>query len=206
VSVGRVEVLVEEPSSEAALAHLLPRILGPISFSVHSHRGKQDLLAKLPGKLQAYGKWLPPDWRILVVVDGDRGDCRALKRRLEDAASRAGLLTRSTTRGTAPWVVANRIAIEELEAWFFGDWAAVQAAYPRVDTGVPRQARYRDPDRISGGTWEALEHVLQGAGYFGSGLPKIEVARAIAGHMDPAANKSRSFQVFRDALAELAAA
>jgi hypothetical protein len=26
-------------------------------------------------------------------------------------------------------VVVNRLAIEELEAWYFGDWEAVRAAY-----------------------------------------------------------------------------
>jgi len=204
VTVERVEVLVEEPSAEAALDALLPRLLGSIPFAVHPHRGKDDLLAKLPGKLRGYAGWLPADWRILVIVDRDADDCRTLKRRLDAMAKAAGLRTRSSAR-PGRWAVANRIAIEELEAWFFGDWAAVKAAFPRVADGVPRRARYREPDRIQGGTWEALEQVLQEAGYFPAGLPKIEVARSISGHLDPTVNLSMSFRALRDVLLEMAA-
>ena len=65
---------------------------------------------------------------------------------------------------------------------------------------MPSQAKYRDPDAITGGTWEALERLLQKAGYFKTGLRKIEAARSIAAHMDPTRNTSQSFQVFRSAL------
>ena len=98
----------------------------------------------------------------------------------------------------------NRIAIQELEAWYFGDWDAVRAAYPRVSETVPRRTGYRDPDAIAGGTWEAFERVLQRSGYFAGGLRKIQAARSIAPHVDPVRNTSHSFQVFRDALLELA--
>jgi hypothetical protein len=47
---------------------------------------------------------------------------------------------------------------------------------------------------------------MREAGYFRTGLPKIEVAQHIAPHMDPARNTSRSFQVFRDALVQAAVA
>jgi hypothetical protein len=97
-----------------------------------------------------------------------------------------------------------RVAVEELEAWFFGDMDAVRAAYPRVPPTLERGAGYRDPDAIRGGTEEALQRVLQKAGYFAGGLRKIEAAGAIAKHMDPRRNSSRSFQVFRDMLAPLA--
>jgi len=97
----------------------------------------------------------------------------------------------------------NRLAVEELEAWFFGDVEAIAAAYPRVPRNLARKAPFRNPDRIKGGTWEALERVLQRAGHFPGGLGKIEAARAIARHMDPQRNRSRSFCVFRDALLEI---
>ena len=67
-----------------------------------------------------------------------------------------------------------------------------------------RKKPYRDPDAILGGTWEALERVLQAAGYFSSGIRKIEIAQAIAPHMDPKRNTSRSFCCFRDAVLALA--
>ncbi|MGH7753687.1 MAG: DUF4276 family protein, partial [Gemmatimonadales bacterium] len=63
---------------------------------------------------------------------------------------------------------------------------------------------FRDPDGIAGGTWEALERVLQRAGYFKAGLRKIEAARTISNNMDPDRNRSASFTAFRDALRELA--
>ena len=62
---------------------------------------------------------------------------------------------------------------------------------------------FRNPDAIAGGTWEALERVLRQAGYFGGGLPKIEVAREMAKHMDPARNESTSFRQFAQGLASL---
>ena len=51
--------------------------------------------------------------------------------------------------------------IEELEAWFFGDIAAIHAVYPRVSIHLGSRANFRDPDAIPGGTWEALERVFK---------------------------------------------
>jgi hypothetical protein len=202
VKVEHLEVLVEEPSAEAALGLLLPKLLPTTSLAVHPHQGKADLLAKLPGKLRGYASWIPETWRILVLVDRDDDDCDELKALLEEASRDAGLATRTSTK-MDPWRVVNRLAIEELEAWYFGDWQAVRNAFPRVAASVPRQSRFRDPDSIAGGTWEAFERVLQQYGYFSSGLRKIEAARMVASHMDPIKNTSESFCVFRDALLEL---
>ena len=135
-------------------------------------------------------------------MDRDDDDCQELKRRLEVSAAGAGLTTRTTN--PAAYQVVTRLAIEELEAWFFGDWDAVSAAYPRVPPSVPSQARYRSPDAVAGGTWEALERILQRAGYFRGGLAKIQAARSIAPHMEPQHNTSPSFQKLRRALAEMA--
>lgn len=201
--VEHVEILVEEPSMEAALRVLLPRMIGSLSFEVYPHQCKEDLLQRLPERLRGYATWIPPSWRLVVLVDRDDDDCTRLKARLERMAADAGLATRSASRRS--YVVANRLAIEELEAWYFGDWAAVRAAYPRAPETIPARARYRAPDAIAGGTWEAFERVLQAAGYFAGGLRKIEAARAVAEHMDPSRNRSPSFAALRDALSEMAA-
>jgi len=193
------EILVEEPSTEAVLRELLPRIIGETSFEVYSHQCKDELLKRLPARLQGYAQWLPPDWCIVVILDRDDDDCLELKETLEGMAARAGLATRTNPRNQQ-FAVINRLAIEELEAWFFGDWQAVKAAYTKVNVNVPSSAKYRFPDEILGGTWEAFERVMQRAGYFKTGLRKIEAAREIARFMDPGRNTSRSFQVFRDAL------
>ena len=82
MTVEHVAILVEEASMAAALHLLLPRLLGELSFEVHPHQGKHDLLARLPGKLRGYASWLPETWRIVVVVDRDNDDCHELKARL----------------------------------------------------------------------------------------------------------------------------
>jgi hypothetical protein len=200
-----LEILVEEPSMEAFLRELLPRLLGnDASFEVYPYQCKDDLLSKLPARLRGYANWLPENWRIVVVVDRDDDDCGELKARLEAMAAATGLVTRSTAKGPI-YSVVNRLAIEELEAWYFGDWAAVRAAFPRVPETIPAQTKFRDPDAISGGTWEAFERILQKAGYFKGGLRKIEAARSIAAYMEPARNSSKSFLVLHTALLEIAA-
>ena len=200
----RLIFLVEEPSMEAFLQKLVRRILPDCKFKIRWFQGKGDLMTNLPNRLRAYSSWLPENWRIIVMVDRDNDDCRMLKAQLEKAAAESRLRTRAQSGG-ACWQVVNRIVVEELEAWYFGDWDAVRCAYPKVPDTIPRRARYRNPDEIHGGTWEAFERVLQKHGYFKGGLRKIEAARAIAPHVDPVRNRSPSFAAFRDALVEAAA-
>jgi hypothetical protein len=200
-----LEVLVEEPSMEAFLIELLPRLLdGQATFTIHTYQGKSDLIGKLGSRLRGYAKWLPNVVRIVVLLDRDDDDCIALKQRIEQIAEAAGLLTR-TAAGGRRWQVVNRLAIEELEAWFFGEWSAVRGAYPRVSATIPKQAAYREPDAIAGGTWESLERVLKNSGYFSGGFRKVEAASAIGKHFDPGRAQSCSFVAFRDALLEATA-
>jgi hypothetical protein len=199
---AHLELLVEEPSMEAFLRALLPRLLPhDRTFEVYAFQGKSDLLGKLADRLRGYAKWLPDDWRIIVVVDRDNDDCVQLKQRLEAIARQAGMHTR-TRAGSASWQLVNRIAIEELEAWYFGDWLAVRTAYPRVSINVPNQQKYRDADSIAGGTWEAFERVMQQHGYFKQGLRKIEAARVLGGLIDTQRNRSPSFRHFQQAVLE----
>jgi len=201
-----IEFLVEEPSAEAALRILVPRIAGDfVTFDVHAHQGKLDLLQSLPRRLRGYKPWLPDDWRIVVLLDRDADDCVALKAQLEAMAQSAGFHTPTAGGRTSPVQVLNRIAIEELEARFFGDISAIVAAYPGVPANLTARAGYRNPDTIRGGTWEALERELQRAGYHLGGLEKIRAAREIATHMDPSRNQSPSFRVFQAGLLELIA-
>ena len=198
-----IEFFLEEPSSEAFLEGMLGKLLpAGTTWNAIVFQGKPDLLANIKPRLKAYKKWIPNDWKIVVLVDEDREDCLKLKQQLEGAATYAGLSTKSNPR-KGKFVVLNRIAVEELEAWFFGDPAAMVMAYPGVPTSLGAKAPYRNPDGVAGGTWEAFERVLQRAGYFGGGLPKIEVAREMAKHMEPSRNNSASFQTFVQGLAAL---
>jgi len=199
-----IEFLVEEPSMEAFLQNIVPKIIGEeISFNIYPHEGKYDLLSKLPNRLKGYNHWLPNDYRIVVIVDKDREDCLNLKGTLEAAAINAGFVTATSIGMNGIFHVLNRIAIEELEAWFFGDVEALIKAYPGVPSSLAKKSKYRIPDAIGGGTWEALEKVLRRAGYYKGGLPKIKTARDISLHMNPMQNRSKSFQVFRYGLLRL---
>jgi hypothetical protein len=194
----KLMIFVEEISMEAALEQLMPKLLQDAEFEIFRFQCKDDLLKNLPARLRAYSSWLPPEWAILVLVDRDNSDCRELKQQLEAVAQQSGLSTK--TQGGDRFQVVNRIVIEELEAWFFGDWPAVKQAYPRVPDNIPQKSAFRDPDAIKGGTWEALERVLKKAGYFPAGLNKLQCAREVATHMTPDANRSASFQAFVQAI------
>ncbi len=106
----------------------------------------------------------------VLLVDEDRQDRAQLKSRLQKAAAEAGSTTKSIAGPGEPFVVLNRLAVEELEAWFFGDCLALRAAYPRAPANLEHRAPYRSPDHITGETWERLEQVLQRAGYHRDGL------------------------------------
>jgi uncharacterized protein DUF4276 len=136
-----LEILVEEPSAERALAQLVPKIVGPRhDVAIYPFRNKTEMLAKITGRL---------------------------------------------------------------EAWFLGDMPALRAAYPRLPAGLEFRAKYRDPDAVAGGTWEALEHLLQRYGYFPTRLAKTVAAAEIARHTNVETNRSGSFQAFRDGLRRL---
>ena len=186
---------------EAFLRAWLPRFLPEdCSFGIYPYPGKDALLRRIGDRLRGYATWMPAGYRIVVVVDRNGDGCEELKSRLEQSCESAGLRSRRVAGG-AGWQVVTRIAIEELEAWYFGDWPAVREAYPRVSPHPP----HRDPDAIRGGTWEAFERILQRHGYFRQGLSKVQAAGDIGRHVDPARNRSRSFAAFRDAIAEAAA-
>ena len=202
---SHLEFHVEEVSMEAFLEAALPRMLPEhVTFQVFPYQGKHALLKRIGDRLKGYSTWLPPEYRIVLIVDRDNDECEQLKSRLEDICDRSGLRSRRVA-GSPDWQVVTRIAIEELEAWYFGEWPAVCTAYPGVSSSIPDYARYRNPDAIKGGTWEAFERILQKHGYFKHGLAKRQAAAAIGEHLNPTRNRSKSFSVFRDAVAEAVA-
>ncbi len=188
---------------EALLRELLPKLLGTITFQIYTYQCKTDLLDKLPQRLRGYGAFLPPSWRVIVLLDRDDDDCIQLKQQMEAAASGTGLFTKSNVTADGLYSIVNRIVVEELEAWYFGDWRAVRSAYPRVNVNIPLKAPYRRSDEISGGTWEAFARIARNAGYFRGGLRKVEAARAIGAHLEIDGSSSPSFNVFRSAISEI---
>lgn len=200
-----IEFLLEEPSAQTALDLLLPKLLPPdTTWNCFPHRGKTDLLQRLPGRLKTYARQFPhqPELRVVVLMDADT-DCRRRKTELERIIAEAGLYTKTTAAPGQQFRIITRLAITELEAWFLGDREAIQTAYSRVRpqhfSGLPAQ-----PDAVSD-AWETLWRVLQAGGYYRAGKAKVEWAETIAPHLNPERNTSASFQYFRLGLAALSA-
>lgn len=193
----QIEFLVEEPSAEEALRHVLPNLIrGRARWKLINLGSKHKLLKVLPERLAAYRDRIAGGeaLRVVVLVDRDADDCAALKRQLEDAARAKGLGTKTHPDAQGRFHVVNRIAIEELESWFIGDPAALRQAFSRLPAIDGSKGVFRNPD--NGGTWEALHRFLKKHGIYTNSYPKIDAARRIAPRMDLQANRSRSFQVF----------
>lgn len=196
------EFLVEGKADDEAFRHLVPTIIGPYG-EPHTWRllpcqgkgrlpenpearpeaGNRTLLHSLPARLRAYAKMGNPDCCVVVVVDADDDDCRCLKKSLSALRDHC-----------APGLkVLIRIAVEETEAWYLGDAAAIRRAYPRARLSL-LSAYIQDG---IGRTWELAAAVTGGS--------KLDMASRIPPHMDVAVNLSPSFQALRDGLRAVAA-
>ena len=212
------EILVEDASGKIALEAISEKILGPNgqnhSYRIISYKGigripknlrdsadprKRILLNRLPKILRGYGKGLRTfSAAVVVVVDLDDKDCRVFKQELVD------ILNSCNPSPTTLF----RIAIEEGEAWLMGDRDAVIAAYPGANERV--LTTYVQ-DSICG-TWEKLADAIYPGGsqkliqlgWPHTGYAKCEWATNIAPHLNVESNQSRSFQVFRDGIKNLA--
>lgn len=190
-----LEVLVEEESAEEALKPLLSNLLRSrqIRVNIRKFQGKPDLLKKLPLRLAGYAasRRRGVDVRVVVLVDRDTDDCVELKRQLDKIARGAGLVPRSDTPGA--FHVLNRIAVRELESWYFGDWCAVRKAFPKVAKDVPRKYR-SNPDQAQGKCSDAFEKILAAGGV--RVVSKPDWGRRIGPHLSLNENRSPSFLAF----------
>lgn len=210
-----IEVLVEDSSGERLLAQLLPQILGswgePHTWKLVAYKGigripqgliakadptKRVLLDQLPRLLKGYGK-TPGIDAVVVVLDTDRRDCKAFLHELQSVVE---------SYHPAPQTLF-RLAIEEMEAWYLGDRAALLKAYPRAKRDV--LDRYVQ-DGVCG-TWELLADAVHAGGVAaikkaGWPLPgqlKHEWAERIGPFMNLQQNVSPSFGKFRDGVSRL---
>ena len=194
-----VEFLVEDASSEAAIEVLLERLFSESprghghSCRIHPFGGKQRMLAGLPRALTGVLR-AGVEQAIIVLIDADQDDCVALKQQLQQMVDAAMSKHYLRDRETKVWI---RIAVAELEAWFLGDPQATRAAYSRVTAGDLRLGTWQEPDNVPD-TWEWLERLLIRRGHYVTRMPKIEVARNIARHLDLESdrNRSQSFRLF----------
>lgn len=207
-----LEFLVEDASGSKLIESLLPKLLGDShTWRIHPYRGigrippglqskgdasKRLILDQLPRLLRGYGK-TPGIDAVVVVIDADRQDCTVLLAQLEALLADCDPAPRTLFR----------LAIEEVEAWYFGDKQAVLSAYPKAKQEVLN--RYQ-PDSICG-TWETLADAiypggsaaLKNTGWPLPGQIKVEWAEKIGPLLNIEENSSPSFGKLRDGVRRL---
>ena len=211
-----IEILVEDSSGEALLKEILPKLINRNSDGhtcrVHSYKGigrlprdlnaKNDpaqriLLDQLPRILKVYGR-TPGIDAVVVFLDSDKKNCIDFLTELNNL---------SAICHPEPNKIVFRLAIEEVEAWYFGDRTALTQAYPRAKKTILDDYTQ---DRVCG-TWEILADAIYPGGSLavkrtGWPLPgqlKHEWAQKIAPLLDPDRNMSSSFKKLRDGLRRL---
>lgn len=168
---------LEEISAKVMLEGLLPRILPQqVIYKCIPFEGKQDLQKQLEKRLRG---WQQPNTAFIVLQDQDSSDCTKVKKKLQTKANAAG---RPNT--------VIRVACTELESWYFGDLAAVEAGLNVANLQRhSKKSKYLIPDQIVHPSVE-LEKIT------GYTYQKVSGSRAIGKHIDPSRNTSHSFRVF----------
>ena len=170
-------VFVEEMSAKVMLESLFPRLLPQeIHIQCVAFEGKQDLEKQLPIKLKG---WRTPDTSFVALRDQDSGDCHDIKRNLMNICTAANKSE-----------VLIRIACRELESWYFGDLAAVEAGLEINGlTALQTKAQYLNPDNINHPSAE-LKKITKNR------YQKVSGSRVIGKHLSLDNTRSRSFQNF----------
>ncbi len=178
--------LLEEPSAQALLEHLIPKIFAHApSCRFVVFEGKQDLEKNMAGRMRGYRV---PGARFVVLRDQDAADCRAVKDTLRSKCA----------EGSHPDTLI-RIACRELESWYLADLNAVERGL-RVNNlaGRQQERRFRNPDSVASPARE-LSRIAPS-------YQKIGGSRSIGPHLDIHNTRSRSFQHFVNGIRRLAAA
>jgi hypothetical protein len=201
------EFLIEDQSGAKAMEILLPKLLGnkatyriikgykslghlPKGLKPKSGAGKRILLDQLPRLLHGYGK-VPNSGYIFIICDLDD---KIEKQFLSELNK---LLNACNPKPNARFC----LAIEEFEAWYLGDLAAVRKAYPKAKDAILKG--YKN-DSICG-TWELLadsvckggSKALEKEGWQAIGKQKSVWAKEISPNMNVDCNLSPSFNNMR---------
>ena len=201
------EFLIEDQSGAKAMEILLPKLLGnkasyriikgykglghlPKDLKPKTGASKRILLDRLPQLLSGYGR-VPNLGFIIIICDLDDKDERQFLSELN------GVLNDCNPKPNARFC----LAIEEFEAWYLGDLAAVRKAYPKAKDAILN--RYKN-DEICG-TWELLadavykggNKALKKEGWQAIGKQKSVWAKEISPHMNVDSNLSPSFNNMR---------
>ena len=168
-----VYFLVEEPSMEAVLNIILPRILIDKTFQVFPHQGKSDLQKSIVKRIRNLSHSFP-DAKFVVLQDKDSSDCRLLKAQLLALCSEAGVEN-----------ALVRIVCHELENWLLADMEAIERAFELsgFTSKYQNRAKYRVIDSIANSAEEISKLVR--------GYPrKVTGAAKVATHMNINRNRS----------------
>jgi len=197
------EIFIEDQSGARAMKILLPKMLGSgISFRIHSYYGgghipkgcrpktdasKRMLLDQLPRILRGFGK-VPYSGYLIIICDLDDRNKKQFLSELND------ILNGCNPKPDARFC----LAIEEFEAWYLGDLAAIRKAYPKAKNSILNG--YKN-DSICG-TWELLadavckggSRALINEGWQAIGKQKSIWAEEISPFMNVDDNISPSFR------------
>jgi pyoverdine/dityrosine biosynthesis protein Dit1 len=168
--------LLEELSAKVMLESLLPRLLtASITPRFITFEGKQDLEKQLVRRIRYFNN---PSARFLVLRDQDSfTDCKRLKESLLNRVQESGKLDKSLVR----------IACHELETFYLGDLAAVEAALSLNGLANEQQrAKFRTPDSLANPSQE-LAKLTNGC------YQKVAGSRAIGKELDINNTRSVSF-------------
>lgn len=183
---GRVVFLLEDPSMKEFLLEYLPRLIPGWEHGQHflliEYHGKSDLDGNIRTKLK---KWTEPGVCFVIVRDTDGADCLALKETLRgrcDGLGREALI---------------RLICQELEAWYLGDSAALQSAYPQAKKAILSLAkRHPDPDVCRKPSRELKQFIPE--------FQKRDAARRLGRLLHYRNNRSASLRVFSQGVERLA--
>lgn len=177
--------LIEEPSMSPVVKKLMEELWPSgregLHWQIITYQGKLDLQKNMARKMTG---WNYNDPHFIILRDNDGADCFVLKKKLLD-------LVAETNK---PHHV--RLVCQHLEAWFLGDLAAVEAAFPQSKaTALQERNPYRTPDEAANAE-QLLEDLIGNTG-------KVGHAESIARHLSLYANRSPSFQAFLRLVDEL---
>jgi hypothetical protein len=178
--------LLEEPSAQALLETLLPRLLDPsIQPRLIPFEGKQDLEKRLVGKLRGY---INPQARFIVMRDQDSApDCRVIKTRLLAKCAEAGRDS----------VTLVRIACRALETFYLADLAAVGKVLGMKNLSNQQEiAKFRAPDYL-----ESPDHEM--SKLTNQAYQKVRDSRQLGRLLDLTNTRSSSFRNLLEAIKRL---
>jgi hypothetical protein len=209
-----IEFLIEDQSGAKSMEILLPKLLGnnasyriikgynglghlPKDLKPKTGANKRILLDRLPQLLRGYGK-VPNLGYVVIICDLDDRNKEQFLSELN------GVLNGCIPKPNACFC----LAIEEFEAWYLGDLAAVRKAYPKAKDVILNG--YVN-DSICG-TWELLADAvckngsksLIKEGWQAIGKQKSDWAKEISPLMDIDGNISPSFNNMRLQLRRIA--